>query len=78
EHAWVLSRERAVADGWFGPTVSDQMLARIGDVVVAARGSAGVTRSRAEPFLTKLIGQHGSLTAAEQHIPLLQARRQSA
>lgn len=74
ERAWVRPRERAVADGWFGPTVSDQMRARIGDVVVAARGSAGVTRTRAEPFLTKLIGQHGSLTAAEQHIPLLQAR----
>jgi type I phosphodiesterase/nucleotide pyrophosphatase len=74
ERAWVLPRERAVADGWFGPTVSDRMRARIGDVVVAARGSAGVTRSRAEPFLTKLIGQHGSLTAAEQYIPLLQAR----
>jgi hypothetical protein len=74
EHAWVLPRERALADGWFGPTVSDQMRARIGDVVVAARGSAAVTRSKAEPFLTKLIGQHGSLTAAEQYIPLLQAR----
>ncbi|WP_051581029.1 alkaline phosphatase family protein [Pseudonocardia acaciae] len=75
ERAWVLPRERAIAEGWFGPVGSDQVRARIGDVVVAARGTTGVTRSRAEPFLTRLIGQHGSLTATEQHIPLLQARR---
>jgi hypothetical protein len=35
------------------------------------RAAASVVRSRAEPKLATLLGQHGSLTAAEQHIPLL-------
>lgn len=72
--AWVVSAEQAVADGWFGSTVTRAARARIGDVVVALRGSAALTRSRAEPRLSQLLGQHGSLTAAEQHIPLLLAR----
>jgi hypothetical protein len=70
-HAWLLPRERAIAEGWFGPAVSDAARARIGDVVVAMRAAASVVRSRAEPKLATLLGQHGSLTAAEQHIPLL-------
>jgi hypothetical protein len=73
-HAWVLSGAEAVARGWFGPTVSDAARPRIGDVVVAMRGGAAVTRSKAEPILSTLIGQHGSLTADEQYIPLLLAR----
>lgn len=72
--AWVVPGEQAVADGWFGPVRSAKVRSRIGDVVVAARGSAAVIRSKAEPFLAKLVGQHGSLTAAEQRIPLLLAR----
>jgi hypothetical protein len=43
-------------------------------VVVAVRGSAAVVRSKAEKFLAVLPGQHGSLTAAEQDIPLLLLR----
>lgn len=73
-HAWVLPREQAIADGWFGPIGSASARSRIGDVVVALRGTAAVTRSLAEPILSQLPGQHGSLTGAEQHIPLLQAR----
>lgn len=72
--AWVLPAEQAIADGWFGPIGSSAARSRIGDVVVALRGTAAVTRSHAEPVLSTLPGQHGSLTAAEQHIPLLQAR----
>jgi len=74
EHAWVVPGERAVADGWFGPIESAQVRARVGDVVVAVRGTAAVIRSKAEKFLSLLPGQHGSLTAAEQHIPLLLQR----
>lgn len=75
-HAWVLSRDEAVVAGWFGQTglgsgVSDRVRPRIGDVVVAARGAHGVIRSAAEPLETQLIGHHGSLTSAEQHIPFL-------
>jgi hypothetical protein len=71
EHAWVLSREAAIAQGWFGPSVSETARERIGDVVVAMRRGAEIVRSRAEPKLAGLLGQHGSLTAAEQHVPLV-------
>lgn len=70
DQAWILSGEEAVDAGWFGP-VAPQMRSRIGDVVVAMRGTAAVIRSRAEPMLSRLTGQHGSLTEAEQLVPLL-------
>lgn len=70
EHAWVVPREQAITEGWFGP-VADGMRARIGDVVVAMRGGATVVRSEAEPLLARLPGQHGSLTPEEQLVPLL-------
>jgi hypothetical protein len=74
ERAWVLSREEAVKEGWFGPVgaeVSDDIAARIGDVVAACAGSWAVIASRAEPKEAALVGMHGSLTAAEQLVPML-------
>lgn len=73
DRAWVVTRDDAVAAGWFGPRVSDGVLRRVGDVVAAARGSAGILRKTAEPIESSLLGQHGSLTDAEQRIPLLTA-----
>ena len=70
DDAWVVSREEAIADGWFGP-VDDRVRDRIGDVVVALRGTAAVIRSEAEPVLSSFPGQHGSFTPAEQLVPLL-------
>jgi len=69
--AWVVSREDAVERGWFGPAVRPELLERIGDVVAAAGTDIGVVASVAEPGLTALPGQHGSLTADEQLVPLL-------
>ena len=71
--AWVVPGEQAIAEGWFGP-VDPRMRARIGDVVAAARGGTAVVRTEAEPFISGMPGQHGSLTAAEQLVPLLVAR----
>jgi hypothetical protein len=71
--AWVVTGEQAVADGWFGP-VAAHVRGRIGDVVVAARDSAAVIRSIAEPHISTMPGQHGSLSTAEQLVPLLLAR----
>jgi predicted AlkP superfamily pyrophosphatase or phosphodiesterase len=71
ELAWVVSRDEAIAAGWFGDRVSDDARFRIGDVVAAARGTAGLMRRTVEPLMSSLIGQHGSLTTAEQRIPLL-------
>lgn len=73
ESAWVMSREEAIAAGWFGDRVRDDVRGRIGDVVAAARGSAALLRRTAEPMESALIGQHGSLTSAEQYVPLLAA-----
>jgi Type I phosphodiesterase / nucleotide pyrophosphatase len=75
QRAWVVSRDEAIAAGWFGDRIGDKVRFRIGDVVAAARGSAGVMRRTVEPLLSSLIGQHGSLTPAEQEVPLLLANR---
>ena len=73
ERAWVVSRDEAIAAGWFGERVGADVLPRIGDVVAAARGAAAVVRRTVEPLLSSLVGQHGSLTSAEQRVPLLLA-----
>jgi Type I phosphodiesterase / nucleotide pyrophosphatase len=73
ERAWVVSRDEAIAAGWFGERVSDVVRSRIGDVVAAARGSAAIVRRKVEPLESSLIGHHGSLTTAEQRVPLLLA-----
>jgi hypothetical protein len=72
ERAWVLSRDEAVAAGWFGPVVDPGLAARIGDVVAAPAGQCAVVATVAEPLESALVGMHGSLTAAEQFVPLLQ------
>ncbi|WP_243859501.1 alkaline phosphatase family protein [Amycolatopsis arida] len=70
DRAWVLPREEAIAAGWFGPRVADHVRPRIGEIVAAARGRFGVLRGLAEPVESSLVGQHGSLTRAEQLVPL--------
>jgi hypothetical protein len=69
--AWVVTRDEAIDGGWFGPRVVDRARSRIGDVVVAAQGTSVVVRSGVEPKFSRMAGQHGSLTTAEQLIPLL-------
>jgi type I phosphodiesterase/nucleotide pyrophosphatase len=71
ERAWVVSREEAITAGWFGESIGDDVLPRIGDVVAAARGTAALVRRKAEPLESSLIGHHGSMSAAEQRVPLL-------
>ncbi|MBO0835047.1 MAG: alkaline phosphatase family protein [Actinobacteria bacterium] len=70
DRAWVSSRDEAVSQGWFGP-VDGRTAARIGDVVAAMRGRSAVVASIAEPRESALVGMHGSLTPAEQRVPLL-------
>jgi hypothetical protein len=69
----VASRDEAIAAGWFGDHISDHARARIGDVVAAARDTATMVRRATEPLESALRGQHGSLTDAEQRVPLLLA-----
>lgn len=73
ERAWVVERDAAIEAGWFGQPVQSHATRRIGDIVVAARGNSGVLRSEIEPFESALIGHHGSVTDAEQLVPLLLA-----
>ena len=77
--AWVLSRDEAVGQGLFG-AVSQHVLPRIGDVIVAMRDNFAIVDSRtARPKLLALLGLHGSLTPEEMAIPLFQiAARDSA
>jgi hypothetical protein len=75
QRAWVVSRDEAIAAGWFGDRIGIDVRFRIGDVVAAARGSTGLMRRTVETLLSSLIGQHGSLTRAEQEVPLLLAHR---
>ena len=71
DRAWVRTRDEAIADGWFGP-VDDRVRPRIGDVLVAARDSFALVDSDVTaPLVLSLIGQHGSLTEAEQWVPML-------
>jgi hypothetical protein len=72
--ALVLTRDEAMARGWFGvadPAVLPAVLPRIGDVVVACRGTHGIFSSVDFPYETRLVGVHGSLTPDEMNIPLL-------
>lgn len=71
DDALVVLRDDAIAAGWFGP-VADHVLGMIGDLVVAARGDAGVVDSRTQtPHSLRLRGMHGSLTPGEMLVPLL-------
>lgn len=70
DRAWVLSRDEAIAAGWFGP-VNPALAPRIGDVVAAPAGPFAIVATKAERLESSLIGMHGSLTSADQLVPLL-------
>jgi predicted AlkP superfamily pyrophosphatase or phosphodiesterase len=73
--AWIVTRDEAIEQGWFGPTVADHVRPRIGDILIAAQGTSAIVRSGVEPMFTRMTGQHGSLTPADQLIPLLTLER---
>jgi predicted AlkP superfamily pyrophosphatase or phosphodiesterase len=71
--AWVLSQDQMVADGWFGPRVTEAARSRLGDVALVAKGTvAFFDPLDSGPF--ELISRHGSLTSAEMRVPLLAHR----
>src|SRR3712207_7212990 len=53
--ALVLTRDEAVARGWFG-AVTPEVRPRLGDVLVACRGDHAVLSSAAFPYEATLIG----------------------
>ncbi|WP_233193365.1 alkaline phosphatase family protein [Cryobacterium sp. Y29] len=73
DRAWVYTRSEAVAAGLYG-RVADEVLPRIGDVLVAARKSIAYYDSRPTNQKARgMIGQHGSLTDEEVRVPLIRA-----
>ena len=68
----VRTREQAEADGWFG-VVEPRVRDRIGDVLVAARGSTVCLVPSIWPREARMKGHHGSLTETEMLVPCLVA-----
>jgi hypothetical protein len=71
---WVASRDEAITAGWFGPYVAAELRERIGDVVAAPCADVALVATQREPRESVLVGVHGSLTVAEQLVPLLEVR----
>lgn len=71
ERAWVATRAEALAACWFGAVDAD-VVPRIGDVLVAARGPfAYYTEAAHAGNAGRMVGQHGSWTDAERLVPRL-------
>jgi hypothetical protein len=71
DRMWVWGKEEAIGTGIFGPRVTDRARERIGDIVAAAYGRVGIVERNVDPAQARLNGHHGSLTPAEQLVPLL-------
>ncbi|MFJ4622867.1 alkaline phosphatase family protein [Streptomyces sp. NPDC088812] len=76
EQFWVASRDEAIDAGWFGPPagIDERVYARLGDVIAAARDDVLLIASQREPNESAMVGNHGSMTPAEQLVPLLEVR----
>ncbi len=70
DEAWVVSREEAVDDGWFGGALAPESAARLGDVALVARDPVAFL-DPADTGETRLASRHGSLTEDELLVPLL-------
>lgn len=69
--AWIASRDELIASGLVGPVAPD-VADRIGDVIVAARGTVAYYDDRLDDKASqKMVGQHGSLTDEERIVPLI-------
>jgi hypothetical protein len=70
--AWVVTVDRMLDEGWFGPSVAAPIRRRLGDVALVARDDVSFhADDDTGPF--ELRCRHGSLTPAEVHVPLLSA-----
>lgn len=69
-HAWVMTRDEMIDEGFFGPRVHDVVRRRLGDVAVMARDDVSFD-DPADKTYFELQCRHGSLTAAEVDVPLL-------
>jgi hypothetical protein len=60
-----------IAEGWFGPHVSEQFRTRAGDLVILPYPRESVWWYEKDRFVQKYYGHHGGLTPEEMEIPLL-------
>lgn len=74
DRAWVVSREQAVDEGWFGPRVTDAARKRLGDVALVAHADVSFD-DPGDHGAFELVCRHGSLTPAEMDVPLLAWRK---
>jgi hypothetical protein len=69
--AHVVTRDEAIAAGWFGPRVTDRVRPLIGDVLVVAAGDVAWVHRDVDLLGGRLAGLHGALTRAEVEVPAL-------
>jgi predicted AlkP superfamily pyrophosphatase or phosphodiesterase len=68
--AWVRTRDELVEEGWFGGEPVPEVADRLGDVLLAPFEPTAFL-DPADTGEQRLVGRHGSLTAAEMLVPLL-------
>lgn len=70
DRAWVVTRQAAVEDGWFGGGLAPDVAARLGDVALVPHEPIAFL-DPADTGESRLASRHGSLTPAEMLVPLL-------
>lgn len=67
--AWVRSKEQIIDEGWFGPKLTDEAAASLGDVALVSFAPVSF-EDPADTGLFSLVARHGSLTPDEMYVPL--------
>ena len=70
ESTWVVTRDQAVDEGWFGGPLRSGVTERLGDVALVPHAPIAFL-DPADTGETSLQARHGSLTPAEMLVPLL-------
>ncbi len=70
DEAWVRTRDEMVEDRWFGGALRPEVARRLGDVALVAHAPVAFL-DPADTGETRLMGRHGSLTAAEMAVPFV-------
>ena len=71
--AKVLSKSEAIADGLFGPVVSEDASERMGDLIAIANDDLIIIDPARVKEESSMVGHHGGITDIEVEIPLLLA-----
>lgn len=69
DRAWVITRDEAIAAGYFGP-MAPGIAERLGEVLVIAREQVAFYIEQDIALARQMIGQHGALTDHERTVPL--------